>query len=535
MFTRREILKSFLGLPIALAACKTSSPKNEFDGEIVGASNNIGHILRDARNFEVPENNWKETKIAIVGGGIAGLSAAWKLKKEGFNDFVLLELEDKMGGTSASGKSNLVSYPWGAHYLPVPFQQNEELVGLLDEMSLIESKDEETGELIIPEQYLTRDPEERIFYKGRWYEGLYLNAGASEEDLQQLDKFQKEIDYWTDWRDADGKRAFVVPVEKCSTDAEVTKLDKISFADWLKQKGLNSPRLIWYCNYACRDDYGLRLEQTSAWAGLFYFCSRIPKSGVESQPFLTFPEGNGRFVNHLAAKTKENIKRSQIVVELIPNEKGVDVIYLDTKTKQINGLRAEKIIYSAPLFTAQFLIRGFRENPSFDSNEFQHNSWFVANLFLKNRPKNRFSRDFPLAWDNVIYESKSLGYVVATHQKGIDYGQTVLTYYYPMATENLRQGMQQLLALNWKELADICMTDLEQAHPDIRELTTRIDIMRWGHAMISPRTKFMWEGERQKAEKPFRNIHFAHSDLGGIAIFEEAFHHGLRSTTEVLK
>ena len=533
MFTRREILKSFLGLPIALAACKTNQTDSEIEGEIVGASNKIGHILREKRGFEVPAQNWKETKVAIVGGGIAGLSAAWKLKKEGFNDFVLLELENRIGGTSASGKSNLVSYPWGAHYLPVPFKENVELVDLLNEMNLIESRDE-TGNLIIPEQYLTRDPEERIFYKGRWYEGLYLHAGATEEDLSQLKKFEKEIDYWVDWRDVKGNRAFIVPVANCSTDAEVTKLDKISFADWLKEKGLDSERLIWYCDYACRDDYGLKLEQTSAWAGLFYFCSRVPKSGEESQPFLTFPEGNGKYVNHFVSKAKENIKGSNIVVELIPNEKGVDVVYLDTKTNQMNGLRADKVIFSAPLFTANYLIRGFRENPTFNPNEFQHNSWFVANLFLKDRPKNRFSRDFPLAWDNVLYESPSLGYVVATHQKGIDYGETVLTYYYPMATENMRQGMQKLLALDWKELVDICLTDLEQAHPEIRELTNRIDIMRWGHAMISPRTNFIWSGEREKATKPFRNIHFAHSDIGGIAIFEEAFHHGLRATNEIL-
>ena len=532
MFTRREILKAFLGLPLAAAACRNTSPENNFDGEIVGASNNIGHILREKRNFEVPGQNWQKTKVAIIGGGIAGLTAAWKFKRENFSDFVLLELENRIGGTSASGESKLVNYPWGAHYLPVPFKENTELIGLLDEMSLIESRDDEDN-LLIPEQFLTRDPEERIFYKGRWYEGLYLNAGASEEDLRQFGKFQKEIDYWADWRDAVGKRAFVVPVENCSTDAEVLQLDKISFAEWLSRKGLTSERLIWYCNYACRDDYGLRLSQTSAWAGLFYFCSRVPQSGVESQPFLTFPEGNGRFVKHFVSKTKGNIKSSNLVIELIPKETGVDVIYLDTKTNQINGLRAERAIFSAPLFTARYLIRGFGENPSFNPNEFQHNAWFVANLFLKDRPKNKFARDFPLSWDNVLYESPSLGYVVATHQKGIDYGETILTYYYPMATENLRAGMQQLLALDWKELADICLSDLEQAHENIREITTRIDIMRWGHAMISPRTNFMWSGEREKANKPFRNIHFAHSDLGGIAIFEEAFHHGLRAAEQI--
>ena len=33
--------------------------------------------------------------------------------------------------------------------------------------------------------------------------------------------------------------------------------------------------------------------------------------------------------------------------------------------------------------------------------------------------------------------------------------------------------------------------------------------------------------------KPYRNIHFAHTDLSGIAFFEEAFYHGLRAAKEV--
>ncbi len=101
----------------------------------------------------------------IVGGGVAGLSAAWKLKKDGFEDFLLLELEQRLGGTSTSGASKyskagfqnndkgVYGYPWGAHYLPVPFKENEDLVALLDEMKLVESRTE-TGEIVVPEQYL---------------------------------------------------------------------------------------------------------------------------------------------------------------------------------------------------------------------------------------------------------------------------------------------------------------------------------------------------------------------------------------------
>src|SRR5689334_11083922 len=123
-FTRREILSAFLGLPFALAACRSSNSAESFpEGEIVGANVNAGHILRENRSPEVPVNNWENVKIAIVGGGVSGLTVGWEFQKNNFNDFVLLELENAIGGTARSGTSNLVGYPWGAHYLPVPFQE----------------------------------------------------------------------------------------------------------------------------------------------------------------------------------------------------------------------------------------------------------------------------------------------------------------------------------------------------------------------------------------------------------------------------
>ncbi|MFN0278825.1 MAG: flavin monoamine oxidase family protein [Pyrinomonadaceae bacterium] len=526
--TRREILTAFLGAPFAMMACRSAASDTFPTGEIIGQDVSLGHVLRENRLFEVSDDNWETKKVAIIGGGIAGLTAAWKLKKENINDFVLLELEKEIGGTSRSDTGNPVGYPWGAHYLPVPFRENVELIELLDEMLLLDGRAAQ-GEVVVKEQFLCREPEERVFYKGRWYEGLYLSVGASAEDKRQFGEFQKLIDRWVNWRDGLGKRAFVVPVANCSTDAEVTSLDKISFAEWLRQNAITSERLIWYCDYACRDDYGLKLEQTSAWAGLYYFCSRVRKSGDESQPFITAPEGNGQFVRHLFEKVKDNVRKSQMVVSVVPTDKGVDVICLGGG--EIRGIHCDKVIFASPMFTAPFIIRGFRDDMSFAAGEFQHNAWFVANLFLKDRPKLRFAKDFPIAWDNVLYESPSLGYVTATYQKGIDYGPTILTYYYPMCGEE--NGRTKLFNYEWRDLADVCLTDLARAHPDIYDLTERIDIMRWGHAMISPRPNFIWSGVRDKAMKPYRNIHFAHTDLSGIALFEEAFYHGLRAVEEI--
>lgn len=527
--SRRELLTMFLGAPFALQACRNATPTFP-NGEIVGQSAELGHLIREGRRFEVAADKWEGIGVAIIGGGIAGLSAAWKLKGSGFNDFAVFELETEPGGTSRSGKGDPVGYPWGAHYLPVPFGENSELIALLDEMELTSGRDP-AGEIIVKEQFLCRDPEERIFYKGRWYDGLYLNVGATDNDRRQLADFERQINYWINWRDPSGRRAFAVPLANSSTDTEVTSLDKISFAEWLSRNGFTSERLLWFCDYATRDDYGLKAEQTSAWAGLFYFCSRVRKSGAESQPFITFPEGNGRFVDHFASRVRGHLRPSQMIVDVTQSGTGLDVTYLINGEPR--GIRCRKVIYASPMFTAPYMIRDFRADAPFPANEFNHNTWFVANLFLKDRPKLRFPKDFPLAWDNVLYESPSLGYVTATHQKGIDYGPTVLTYYYPMCEDP--NGRTTLFNYDWRQLADVCLSDIARAHPDIYELTERIDIMRWGHAMICPRPNFIWSGIREEAIRPYRNIHFAHTDLSGIALFEEAFYHGLRAAREVLR
>jgi glycine/D-amino acid oxidase-like deaminating enzyme len=533
---RREILAAFLGVPFALAACRRDEVAPLPPGEIVGTSDVFGHQLRDGLRVKVPQDAWTDVPVVIVGGGVAGLTAAWRLKSKGFNDFVLIELENAPGGTSRSGSNRIVSFPWGAHYIPAPMKENVALVSLLEEMGVVETKDEH-GEPVIGEQFLCRDPEERVFYKGRWYEGLYLHAGESEEDKQQYQKFNAEVDRWIKWRDAKGRRAFTLPVSACSDDAEVTALDRLSIGEWMDERGLTSSRLRWWVDYACRDDYGMTLEQTSAWAGLFYFCSRVAAPQTESQSLITWPEGNGRLVNHLFEKAKANIQLDRAAVEVIPvNENGrdrVEVITLDSSKQNPRGFRADRVVFAAPHFMARYIVRPYRENPPPHVAEFQFGSWMVANLTLKDRPKPSSIRDFPLAWDNVLYESPSLGYVVATHQRGLDRGPTVFTYYYPLVDENPRVARTRLLETDWRGWAEIALSDLSRAHKDIRNLVERLDVMRWGHAMIRPRTGFMWGQARREGAKPFRGIHFAHSELSGVALFEEAFDVGLRVADEI--
>ena len=69
--------------------------------------------------------------------------------------------------------------------------------------------------------------------------------------------------------------------------------------------------------------------------------------------------------------------------------------------------------------------------------------------------------------------------------------------------------------------------DLARAHPDLPRKVTRVDLMRYGHAMAIPAPGVRGSAALAAlARHRAGRVHFAHSDLAGYSVFEEAFHHG---------
>ncbi len=215
------------------------------------------------------------------------------------------------------------------------------------------------------------------------------------------------------------------------------------------------------------------------------------------------------------------------MTSVIPGHDGIDVVALSHDGRSVRGIHARHVIFAAPQFLAAAVIRDYR-----DVREFTYGSWLVANVTLRRRPAQ--DEGFPMAWDNVLYDSPGLGYVVATHQTGIEDGPTVLTYYHALCDTDPRLSRQRLLSAGRDEWAEVVLADLGRAHRDIRSLATRLDVMRWGHAMVRPRPGLLSSGALQRARTPMQGIHFAHSDLSGLALFEEALHHGVRAAEEIL-
>jgi len=499
-------------------------------GTLSGPSVDLGHLLRDGG---IPEpTTERRIPVAILGGGISGLSAGWKLQKAGFTDFEVLEMESDVGGNSRFGENRVTPYPWGAHYLPLPTEESRAVRELLEELGVIEGYTQD-GQPVYQERALCFAPQERLFIHGRWQEGLMPVVGITARDQEQYGQFREMITHYTDLRGADGRKAFAIPMAFSSQDPALLALDQGSMRDFLIQQGLDSKALHWYVNYACRDDYGCTSADVSAWIGLHYFASR-DSSGFENIQVLTWPEGNGWIVRQLRQKLTDRLVTGAMVTRL---EHRSDLVQIDVHYPQENRtetIKADRVIYACPQFLTPYLIADLPDERKAQVRQFEYAPWLVANITLKAFPAPD-RRRMPLAWDNVIYDSPSLGYVVATHQSVRTHQkETVFTYYYPLSDGAPADERKRLLDTSWETWVQMILSDLSRPHPEIGELIRQVDIFRWGHGMVRPRPGFVWSEARRNVAAAHGQIHFAHSDLSGFSIFEEAQYRGVAAAEQVL-
>ncbi len=329
--TRRQ----FFGVTLLGLARKSG---REIGGGFVHDSVGIGHRLRDGGRFPTPQQT-RKVPVVIVGGGIAGLSAAWRLQKRGA-EFVVLEMEETAGGNARSGRNDATAFPWAAHYVPVPGPRATLVRELFEDLAVLNGG-------VWDERHLCQAPQERLFLHGRWQEGLDPQVGPSARDRDQIARFDAIVEA------ARATGEFTIPM---ALGAKPSPLDGRSMGDWLTDQRLDSPWLRWSIDYACRDDYGARAAITSAWAGLHYFASR---ERHETGP-LTWPEGNGWITARLLERIGQSVHTGQVVYRIARSGRRWSVLTPDT------AWIADAVIFAAPSFLASRVVEHGPATPDFE-------------------------------------------------------------------------------------------------------------------------------------------------------------------------
>lgn len=523
-------LGSLAALGFIYSRLTPKNPAPEVPVRMLGPSAGLGHQLRDGKlPLPAKDDPLLKTGVAIVGGGISGLSAAWWLKRNGYNDFLIFELEKEPGGNSACGRNSVSAYPWGAHYVPLPNIESKYVRMFFEELGIIRGYDQ-NHQPVYNELFLCHEPQERLFKDGIFQEGFVPRRGLHAQDKEQIAKFFSEIKQLRNAAGKDGKPAFAIPLDLSSQDPRFTELDAISMADWLSKNNYTSKPLLWYINYCCKDDYGSTIDNVSAWAGLHYFAGRRgTAANAEMNAVVTWPEGNAFLVQKMREKLEEHIHTGSASTTVCPGEESVANTLIKVDNGQPFSVQSNYTIFAAPRFIAKHVVKGL--NSKYPKAP-DYAPWLVANITVKSVPA---SRGVDLSWDNVSYYSPSIGYVVATHQNiTTRRTNTVLTYYYPLSASEPKKARQELLATPASEWSRRIIADLESMNPGITEQIISIDIWPWGHGMVRPSVGFIWGSERKQMSQPSGRVFFAHSDMSGISNFEEAQYRGIEAAEKIL-
>lgn len=512
----------------------------EIPTQVHAPGRELGHLLRNPHGLPAPRAHY-DADVVILGSGAAGLTAAWRLAREGHANFIMVGGPEAHGNL-ASGAAGTARYPTGAHYLPLPSRESTHVRDMLADFGIL-LDGAHTDRPYYDERCLVHAPESRVLIDGMWHDGLLPPHALPEPAREEQRRFFALVEELIGARGSDGKRAFAMPLAAASADARWRALDTMTFAAWLEREGYRDGALRAYLDYACRDDYGRGCDEVSAYAGLHYFASRAgAAANAERGAVLTWPEGLNAIGMRLAQAAglhppspslgevrgggKAPTLLDGLAFSLRETRDGVETLCLVERAGRLESyaIRARRAICAMPLHVAAHVVAGLRDF-GFDAREHLpvHAPWLVANFVLA-----RFPAELPgatLAWDNIVHGSAGLGYVVSTHQD-IRVGpppRTVFTAYHALAEMSPAEARTWMQNASPDALLERASADLRAAYGwKLGACCERAELTLRAHAMAVPTPGYLANRGLRALRAADGAILFAHSDLSGYSVFEEA-------------
>ncbi|MFT7036145.1 MAG: protoporphyrinogen oxidase [Cyclobacteriaceae bacterium] len=495
---RRKFVKSgtLLTLPFILQSCDWPTSKKSYSVDVTSDAT-TGHLIYNSQNFT--KGATLETEYLIVGGGIAGMTAACQLKDK---DLLLCELSDKLGGSSSSVDFKGMSISQGAHYdLEYPKGYGKEVLEFLNQLNVIEYHSWSDSWSFKEHQHIVLHRRKNQCFDHGEFRKDVLQEGTQKDDFQQLlDQFSGEMH---------------LPTRLIKN--EIRQLNKISFLDFLNEKLVLNNAFIHGLDYHMKDDYGAGCKDVSALAGIHYFkCRPYYKEIVE---LFSPPEGNYYFIDKMAKKLKpEQILTNHLVKEIKEEEGGFSVEVIDVKSETIKTIKPKKLIYAGQKHALKYIYpeghKLFAENTS--------SPWMVVNVVVDN------TLPLPAFWQNemITDDSSFMGFVDSGAQNSNQDKYRTLTAYYCLSVES-RKDLLNVEADKYKIVESTIRHISDYFKEDIVDKVQKVFIKVMGHAIPIPGPGYLFNDKNQHRKN--RNMVYAGVDNGRLPLFYEAVDSGLEA------
>ena len=455
--------------------------------------------------------------VVIIGGGIAGLSAAYHLNGM---KILLIEGNPRLGGNSKSQVYNKSYISQGSAYITLP-ESGDEIDTFLKNLKLNSKFREVTSH------------DEKVFFGGKFIDGFWDGT----TDPKRADEFKSAFKKITDVFENNYPE---IPVWDNSTSARnyFNSLDSITFEAWLKQElGEVHPHVMEYITLYCWSSFSASPAEISAAQGLNFLSCDL--SGTKA-----LPGGNGLIAEavyqDLKKRNKVTIFNNSFAVDL-RSEGGSAVVCFKNATNTLVTVKARQCIVASPKLVMKKVISGLSTDQEKAMSGIGYRAYLVGNIFLKKKVRSMGYDNFMLSGTNPRREYEDSKNRVVADVVCADWAmndqaeKSVLTLYMPLPYDMAQQYLF-LDNLHEKYLDRIkpkLIPILEQMGASWSDVEG-MRLVRYGHSVPVARTHGVASGLFEKASASIDNcIRFANQDNWGNPCFETSYGSALRAVEKI--